>query len=66
MMESASPRVWSLSAIHRYFRFWCEQGFFKTLWVAGLAAYDEAAGIKWKWFEILSLTYREKCPIIII
>jgi transposase len=37
------------SAVHRYFRFWCEQGFFKALWIAGLAACDEAAGIQWSW-----------------
>jgi hypothetical protein len=28
-----------------------EQGFFKTLRVAGLAAYDEAAGIQWNWLS---------------
>jgi transposase len=35
------------SAIHRYFQFWCEQGFFKALWVAGLEHYDEVKGIDW-------------------
>jgi transposase len=48
----ALPREFgAASAIHRYFRFWCEQGFFKTLWVAGLAAYDEATGIQWNWLS---------------
>jgi transposase len=39
------------SSIHRYFRFWCEQGFFKALWISGLGAYDEAKGIKWTWLS---------------
>jgi transposase len=39
------------SAVHRYFRFWCEQGFFKALWIAGLAAYDEVKGIQWIWLS---------------
>ncbi|MDR1286441.1 MAG: transposase [Treponema sp.] len=39
------------SAIHRYFRFWCEQGFFEALWVAGLRAYNEVAGINWTWLS---------------
>jgi transposase len=39
------------SAVHRYFRFWCEQGFFKALWAAGLAAYDETEGIQWEWLS---------------
>jgi transposase len=39
------------SAVYRYFRFWGEQGFFKALWIAGLAAYDEAAGIQWNWLN---------------
>jgi transposase len=41
----------SASAVHRYFRFWCEQGFFQALWVAGLARYDEAVGIDWTWLS---------------
>jgi hypothetical protein len=36
--------------VHRYFRFWCEQGFFKAVWAAGLGAYEEAPGIRWTWF----------------
>jgi transposase len=48
----ALPKAFgAASAVHRYFRFWCEQGFFKTLWAAGLAAYDEAAGIQWDWLS---------------
>jgi transposase len=39
------------SSIHRYFRFWCEQGLFKALWIAGLEAYDEASGIDWTWLS---------------
>jgi putative transposase len=37
------------SSIHRYFRFWCEQGFFQALWIAGLEHYDELKGIDWTW-----------------
>jgi transposase len=39
------------SSIHRYFRFWCEQGFFQALWVAGLKNYDETKGIDWTWLS---------------
>ncbi|MDR2797773.1 MAG: transposase [Treponema sp.] len=39
------------SAVHRYFRLWCEEGFFKALWVAGLASYKEVAGIQWEWLS---------------
>jgi transposase len=39
------------SSIHRYFRFWCEQGVFQALWVAGLERYDEVRGIKWTWLS---------------
>ncbi|MDR0688898.1 MAG: transposase [Spirochaetaceae bacterium] len=41
----------SSSSIHRYFRFWCEQGFFQAMWVAGLEKYDEVQGIKWPWLS---------------
>jgi transposase len=41
----------SSSAVHRYFRFWCEQGFFKALWIAGLETYDEVKGIQWSWLS---------------
>jgi transposase len=36
-------------SIHRYFRFWGEQGFFQALWVAGLKNHEEADGIDWTW-----------------
>jgi transposase len=39
------------SSIHRYFRFWCEQGLFQAMWVAGLERYDETQGIKWSWLS---------------
>jgi transposase len=39
------------SSIHRYFRFWCEQGFFQALWIAGLENDDEATGIDWTWLS---------------
>ena len=41
----------SSSAIHRYFQFWCEKGFFKALWALGLEKYDEAKGINWTWLS---------------
>ena len=41
----------SSSSIHRYFQFWCEKGFFKALWVAGLEKYDEVKGINWTWLS---------------
>jgi hypothetical protein len=47
-MEGAARRVWS-GSIHRYFRFWCEQGFFQALWVAGLKNYEEVGGIDRTW-----------------
>ncbi|MDR2798430.1 MAG: transposase [Treponema sp.] len=34
------------SAVHRYFRLWGEEGFFKALWIAALASYEEVAGIQ--------------------
>jgi len=39
------------SAIHRYFQFWCEQGFFEAMWLAGLERYDEIQGIDWTWLS---------------
>jgi transposase len=39
------------SSIHRYFRYWCEQGLFQAMWVAGLERYDEARGIQWSWLS---------------
>jgi len=38
------------SAIHAYFLFWCEKGFFQALWVAGLE-HDELKGIDWTWLS---------------
>jgi transposase len=49
---NALPKAWgSSSAIHRYFLFWREKGFFKALWVAGLGAYNEVEGIDWTWLS---------------
>ena len=39
------------SSIHRYFQFWCEQGFFEAIWLAGLQRYDEVQGIDWTWLS---------------
>jgi len=41
----------SSSSVHRYFRYWCEKGFFQSLWVAGLEHYDEVRGIEWGWLS---------------
>jgi transposase len=45
-------RYGSASAIHRYFLEWEEEGFFKALWHASLAEYDEMEGIAWRWQSI--------------
>ena len=48
----ALPRSFGASSsVHRYFMYWCEQGFFKALWIAGLNRYDEAKGIDWTWLS---------------
>ena len=48
----ALPKTFgAASAVHAYFLFWCEQGFFQSLWVAGLEEYDEAKGIDWTWLS---------------
>jgi transposase len=39
----------SASAIHQYFQQWRQEGFFVRLWRAGLAEYDDMAGIAWEW-----------------
>jgi transposase len=41
----------SFSAVHRYFMFWSESGFFKALWARGLQMYDEVKGINWTWLS---------------
>ncbi len=40
------------SPIHRYFLAWEAAGVFLKLWQAGLAEYDEMAGIAWEWQSI--------------
>jgi transposase len=40
------------SAIHAHFQRWRGDGFFLRLWRAGLAEYDELAGIAWAWQSI--------------
>jgi len=41
----------SSSAVHRYFMFWSEIGFFKAMWACGLRKYDEVKGINWTWLS---------------
>ena len=45
-------RYGSPSSIHAYFRKWAQEGFFLSLWKAGLAEYDEMEGIAWQWQSI--------------
>jgi len=45
-------RFGSPSAIHTHFLRWAKQGFFVSLWRAGLAEYDEMEGIAWHWQSI--------------
>jgi len=48
----ALPREFgSASSVHRYFREWCERGFFHNLWTAGLLRYAETVGIDWAWLS---------------
>lgn len=47
-----AERFGSASAIHRYFLDWERAGFFEALWRAGLAEYDEMAGIVWRWQSV--------------
>ena len=42
----------SASAVHRHFLAWEAAGFFLALWQAGLAEYDDLAGIAWEWQSI--------------
>ena len=45
-------RFGSASAVHKRFLEWEQAGFFEALWRAGLAEYDEMAGIAWRWQSI--------------
>ena len=42
----------SATAIHRHFQQWRAAGFFRRLWQAGLAEYDDLEGIAWEWQSI--------------
>lgn len=41
-------RFGSVSAVHKRFLEWGKADFFESLWRAGLAEYDEMAGIAWR------------------
>ena len=45
-------RFGSASAIHKRFLEWEKAGVFRALWQAGLAEYDDLAGIAWRWQSI--------------
>ena len=45
-------RFGSPSSIHAYFQRWERAGVFRAMWQAGLAEYDEMAGISWQWQSI--------------
>ena len=48
----ALPKTFGASsAVHRYFMFWCDIGFFTALWACGLRRYDEVKGINWTWLS---------------
>jgi transposase len=47
-----AERFGSASAVHKYFLAWEQAGLFESLWRAGLAEYDEMAGIAWRWQSI--------------
>jgi transposase len=47
-----AERFGSASAIHKRFLEWEQAGLFEALWRAGLAEYDEMAGIAWRWQSI--------------
>lgn len=42
----------SSSAVHRYFIYWSEEGFFEKIWSLGLMEYDELERIGWEWQSI--------------
>jgi len=47
---NALPKEYGASStVHRYFQYWTQVGFFETIWVLGLEAYDEMEGIAWEW-----------------
>ena len=47
---NALPReLGASSTVHDRFQEWEKAGFFKALWQAGLASYDEVQGIQWEW-----------------
>ena len=45
-------RFGSASAIHKRFLEWEAAGFFEALWKAGLAEYEQMAGIAWRWQSV--------------
>jgi putative transposase len=50
---NALPReLGASSTVYDRFRQWESQGFFQRLWQAGLAEYDELAGIGWDWQSV--------------
>ena len=45
-------RFGSASSIHKRFLEWEAAGFFEALWKAGLAEYEQMAGIAWRWQSV--------------
>lgn len=45
-------RFGSTSAVHKRFLDWEAVGFFEALWKAGLAEYEQMAGIAWRWQSV--------------
>ena len=56
---NALPReLGASSTVYDRFRLWESQGVFQRLWQAGLAEYDELAGIGWDWQSVDSSTVK--------
>jgi len=51
-------RFGNSKTVHRHFLEWTRRGFFRDLWKAGLAEYDELAGIDWEWVSIDSASVK--------
>ena len=51
-MACAPARGGASTTVYDRFRAWERDEFFARLWAAGLAEYDELAGIDWEWLSL--------------
>ena len=51
-MEGLAQGASASSTVHDRFQEWEAAGVFPRLWQAGLAEYDEVAGIDWQWMAM--------------